>query len=143
MSIRFTVFGKPQALKRHRSFRRGNFTGQYDPSKGDKADFLAKAMEHKPDKPMEGALLLKIAAYFKRPASHFGRRDKMPYLKDGSPKFHTNTPDADNIAKFIGDALNGIFWDDDKQIAVLEMTKLYCEDGCTPNINIFIMQLEG
>lgn len=35
----------------------------------------------------------------------------------------TKTPDADNVAKLIGDALNGIAWHDDRQIATLQVLK--------------------
>jgi len=136
--IKFTVFGKPQALKRHRSFQRGKFRGQYDPSAGDKSDFLAKAMEHKPEKPIDGPIGLFVVAYFHRPKAHFGRRGGKPYLKDNAPKHHTSTPDADNILKFIGDALNGVFWADDKTICLERVIKKYSD---TPRIELLIHEI--
>jgi len=39
----------------------------------------------------------------------------------------TGTPDADNIAKLIGDALIGIVWKDDAQIADLRVIKRYSD----------------
>ena len=37
----------------------------------------------------------------------------------------TKKPDCDNIAKIICDALNGVAYDDDKQIVALKVTKIY------------------
>ena len=37
------------------------------------------------------------------------------------------TPDTDNLAKSILDALNGLAYDDDKQIVELEVKKFYNE----------------
>ena len=42
--ITFTVPGNPKALKRHRTVQHGKFSRQYDPSEGDKADFLVKSL---------------------------------------------------------------------------------------------------
>ncbi len=39
-------------------------------------------------------------------------------------------PDSDNIAKVVADALNGIAYDDDAQIADLTVIKRYTENPC-------------
>lgn len=133
--ISFTVPGNPIALKRHRDFQRGKFRGRYDPSKGDKADFLAKVMEHKPDKPFEGAIKLIAYFYFRRPKSHYRAGKYNDKLKPNVPYFHTQRPDYDNLAKFVTDALNSIFWIDDKQIAHARIEKIWDE---LPRIYILI-----
>ena len=66
--ITFTVPGNPIALKRHRSTKTGI---QYDPSKGDKQDFLAKAMQHRPDTPWTGPVEVYMTFVFPRPKSFF------------------------------------------------------------------------
>ena len=38
---------------------------------------------------------------------------------------HTGKPDADNVLKIIGDALNGIVWNDDSQIVSASIDKRY------------------
>jgi len=58
--INFTIAGNAIALKRHRTFRRGEFTGTYDSSKNDKMDFLAKAMQFKPEKPLDVPLYVML-----------------------------------------------------------------------------------
>jgi len=134
--IEFFVPGKPQALKRHRSTKSGH---HYDPSAGDKDDFLAKAMAHRPEEPLLGPLLLEVFCYFDRPKSHYGTGKNAGLLKDSAPVYHTSTPDADNILKFVGDALNGIFWRDDRQIAIARILKTY---AATPGIQIDILTLK-
>lgn len=46
-------------------------------------------------------------------------------LKSICGKCHTSKPDIDNITKFFLDALNGIAYHDDCQVAHLEATKVY------------------
>lgn len=47
----------------------------------------------------------------------------------------TVKPDCDNILKLVADALNGIAYDDDKQIVRMTVTKVY---GETPHTEIYI-----
>ena len=59
-------------------------------------------------------------AYFTRPKRLLRKKDPdgpVPYL---------STPDVDNIAKTIMDALNGVAWEDDRQVWKGRMEKLYC-----------------
>ena len=127
--ISFFVPGNPVALKRHRTFRKNGVNMNVDPSKNDKADFLAKCREHAPETPLNGPLQVTLIHYFKRPKSHFKSNDPDRPLKDSAPVFHTSTPDADNLLKFVGDALNGIFWRDDSCIAKVKTDKRYMRDG--------------
>lgn len=53
--------------------------------------------------------------------------------------FHVNTPDLDNMIKFINDTFNGILWKDDRQIAETYATKRYAEEVST---KIIIVELE-
>ena len=39
MVIEFQVLGEPKAQMRHRTFKKGDFTGAYDPSKAIKKDY--------------------------------------------------------------------------------------------------------
>ncbi|MCP4709865.1 MAG: RusA family crossover junction endodeoxyribonuclease [Planctomycetes bacterium] len=124
--IDFFIPGNPVALKRHRTMM--NMRGrsiQYDPSKSDKADFLAKAMERRPAKPLEGPLSLSIVFNFARPKSHYRTGKYAGELKSNAPVYHTCTPDLDNLLKFVGDAFNGVFWKDDSAIARVSTIKKY------------------
>lgn len=53
---------------------------------------------------------------------------KTKYSKSKNP---TKKPDIDNLAKFYLDVMNGIMYDDDKQIVSLEIRKFYGDKDCT------------
>ncbi|RLD57081.1 MAG: hypothetical protein DRI97_06145 [Bacteroidetes bacterium] len=136
--IDFIIPGKPQALKRHRSFQKGKFKGTYDPSEGDKADFLVKAIANKPEVPLDEPLHVKLTFCFSRPKGHYRTGANAHLLRDVAPKWHTGKPDIDNLIKFVADALNGIFWKDDSCICNICSDKIYGEQ---PYIQIQITKL--
>lgn len=65
-----------------------------------------------------------ITCYFAMPKSWSDRKKK---AKSGQPC--TKRPDADNIAKAILDALNGLAYDDDSQIVDLTVRKFWAREG--------------
>ena len=132
--IKFTVPGNPKALKRH---RQGKW-GTYDPSSGDKADFLAKCMENKPDKPYIGPLRLELIFRFPRPKSHYRTGKFADQLKENAPFYHISTQDIDNLSKFVCDALNKIFWRDDSIITQMQLGKQYSD---TPGVIITVTEI--
>lgn len=136
--IEFMVPGNPKALKRHRTVKKGKFIGTYDPSVNDKADFLAMAIQHKPPIPYNEALFVEFNFLFSRPKNHYRTGSKAHLLKDSAPHYHTGTPDADNLAKFVCDAFNGVFWRDDSCISEMFITKTY---HTTPGIIVKIKTL--
>ena len=136
MKIKFFIPGNPKSLKRHRTagLRCGE-PWEYNPSKGDKADFLAKALQHRPETPFNGPLFVKMTFKFSRPKCHYRTGKYSHLLKDNAPHHVTGTPDLDNMIKFVGDALDGIFWTNDKIICGLYAEKSY---GDSPGVSIEI-----
>jgi len=63
-------------------------------------------------------IAMKLDFFFEVPKSWSKR-------KKGAAKFHTSRPDADNLAKSIKDALNGIAYKDDSQVCYLQVRKQY------------------
>lgn len=45
--------------------------------------------------------------------------------------YHMGRPDIDNLVKFYMDCLNGILYEDDKQVVSLVATKVYNTEPCT------------
>ncbi len=111
--INFKIPGKPPSLKRHRKGKQGQM---YDPSKKDKTAFLAQCLRHKPDKPFDFPVGLRVKAVFGEDAH------TEVTIYDAKTGF-IGVPDGDNILKFVADALNGIFWSDDKVITEMTVTK--------------------
>ena len=66
---------------------------------------------------LEGPLAVTITAQLLRPKSAPKRRVTWPIGR----------PDADNYAKLVLDALNGVLWRDDSQVVDLHVRKVYSE----------------
>ena len=64
-------------------------------------------------KPIEGPIKLQLFAAYAKP------KRKLASV------WRTGRPDADNLCKIVGDALNGVAWGDDAQIAVMFVEKFY------------------
>lgn len=71
--------------------------------------------------PLEGPVMLKITARYAYPASWSTKRRATTVWK-------TSKPDFDNIEKLISDALKGICWKDDAQVALNQTTKCYVSE---------------
>lgn len=124
-AYRFTVKGDPKALKRHRTFFKNGARINVDPSKGDKADFIAQIIQNTPKEPIRGAIGVNVGFYFLRPKSHFGTGKNAERIKENAPIYKTTKPDLDNLIKFVLDAMNGIVFFDDSQITSLTAGKYY------------------
>ena len=121
--IKFTIVGKPKALKRHRPSARG---GYYDPSSKDKKDILLQIAKYRPKQPLEGNIELKLYFYMPRPKSHYRTGKHSHVLKAKAPTYHRVKPDLDNLVKMIADTLGkGGFYIDDSQICAILTIKAY------------------
>lgn len=136
MLIDFEILGNPVALKRHRTTKTGH---TYDPSAKDKQNFIAQCIQHKPDKLMEGPLRLTVVCHIQRPQSHYRTGASSHMLKHGSSYYCEKRPDLSNLIKLIEDAMEGIFFKNDSQIAEYgESRKIYSDK---PGIYITISTL--
>jgi len=125
--IVFTVFGQPSSQARARYFRRGNFSGMYDPSKKDKNTFAIIVQKYAPKQPITEAISLEVIFYMLRPKSHYGTGKNSSQLKKTAPQNHSSKPDIDNLTKFVIDAMNTIFFKDDSLISQLNVKKIYSD----------------
>ena len=122
--LKLSIKGSPKAQKRHRHTKRG-FT--YDPSKGDKKDFLALMHAEAPKQPLKGDISLKVTFGMPYVKKHYRTGKYSGELKPNPPLAYTNKPDIDNMLKFVMDAGNNVVWYDDSQIWKVEMEKVYSE----------------
>lgn len=88
--------------------------------------------------PLTGPLHLDITFVMPRPQGHFGMRKGVKYLKDDAPKYVTKKPDVLKLARSTEDALTSIAYQDDAQIAVETLARVY---GEIPGAQIRITQL--
>lgn len=116
--IEFIVYGEPKGKGRPR-FGNGHTytpktTTDYEKS------VLAAYMDNYHTYKLKGEIWVHIRAYMGIPKSTPKKRQSEMLGKGVVKK-----PDVDNIAKIILDALNGVAYDDDKQITRLVVVKKY------------------
>ena len=139
--IEFFVPGTPVGKGRPRAARRGAGVVMFTPEKT--ADYEAlvaataaaalpgDAMAHQLlDGPLEAALEMRFPA----PAS-WSKAKRARAL--AGAEWHTSKPDADNVAKAILDACNGVVFRDDAQVVVLIATKAFSDE---PGVRVVIRE---
>lgn len=76
--------------------------------------------------PLTGPLRLTVNAVWPWPKSMTEKKRRV-----AGAHWRTSRPDADNIAKLVGDAMNGVVYADDAQIVSQTVTKQYGLSGAT------------
>ena len=137
-AITLTIPGEPCAQGRPRLTTFGGHARAYDPPKsrlwkGVAAMFMRDAMAGRA--PMQGALQVQIRATWTCPVSATKR--------DGAaPRLRAKKPDAENVAKAVLDAGNGVLWGDDAQVARLVVEKWTAARGEAPGVLVMVTWLE-
>ena len=126
--MRFTVPGVPFGKQRPRTINKGGYAQTYTPNETViyenlvKMCYIAKSFPKFDDK---DELRAEITAYYSIPKS--ASKKKRAAMIEGKIR-PTKKPDADNIAKAICDALNGVAYRDDSSIVELLVKKYYSEE---------------
>ena len=123
--ITFVVPGEARGKQRARTVRNGSHT--YTPKETLLAEnqiawYCREAMKAAEVLRLEGPVLLEFAALYNHPASWSKKKKAAAFWK-------TTKPDLDNIEKLLKDALNGVAWIDDAQIAGVVKMKRYLDDS--------------
>lgn len=125
--IRVTIKGTPVAKARPRFTRAGH---AYNTAATSTYEHIVSSacqvamLTHR--KKMTGApVKVEMALVFPIPAS-WSKRKQADAMIGSVP--HTSKPDAENVAKAILDAMNGVVYADDKQVIDLRVTKHYGPD---------------
>ena len=135
----FDVPGTPRGKQRPRVVRQNGRTISFTPEQTVTYENLVrwcyKTAEGKrfPD---DMPLKVTIHAFFEIPKS--ASKKKRAQMLDGELR-PTKKPDADNIAKIICDALNGIAYRDDAQVVTCIINKRYSEE---PSVSVEIEEIE-
>lgn len=136
-SVTFTIQGKVSGKGRPRFTVIGGHARAYTPAKTVSCEALVrevgrKAMVDAP--PLEGALHMSLTIYITRPVSWLKRQVAEKPIPVGKP-------DLDNIVKLIGDALNGVCYWDDSQIASMQVQRHFSDDG--EHCDVTIREIEN
>lgn len=90
-------------------------------------------------KPLDGPLSVSITARMPIPQSATKKERAAIAAHEIHP---TKKPDVDNIGKAVLDALNGIAWEDDKQVILLMIHKAYENEDSPVGIEVSIRVVE-
>ena len=138
--IAFTVPGQPIGKGRPRIGKVGQHARMFTPAKtvnyeGLIAHSAQAAMHGAPL--VEGPVSVALSIDCQIPASWSGKKQRMALAGEVMP---TTKPDADNVAKILCDAINGVVWKDDVQVVELTLKKRY---SVVPGVAVRIVELEA
>ena len=90
------------------------------------------------------AIKLDVVFVFARPKSHYSTGKRRGLIRDASPRYHTHRPDLTKLLRAFEDALTGIVWRDDSQVAITHAVKQYSvADSDIPGAAATIAELEA
>lgn len=136
--VQFTILGEPRGKGRPRFAKRGNFVKTYTPEETLNYEAYVKMcyIQAANGIKLEGAISANITCYYSVPKS-VSKKKREEMLCGYYPC--QKKPDLDNIIKSILDALNTIAFDDDKQITLMLIKKVY---GDVPRIEVRLCEME-
>jgi len=144
MKTFFIVFGEPvpqQRAKTRYNPKTKQVLGRYDPKNSkDYKILIYNIAINEFKEPITGPVGMKLRFYMPRPKNLIWKTKPM------LPVFHTKTKDVENLAKGVMDALEGLAYLNDGQVARLLAEKYYCAGpgfGETrPRVDIMVYSLE-
>jgi Holliday junction resolvase RusA-like endonuclease len=84
--------------------------------------------------PLTGPLEVSFKFILPRPKSHFCAAKAGSKLRQGAPTYHAVRPDLTKLIRSTEDALTGVAWHDDAQVARQSAEKTYGIAGCMIDI---------
>ena len=135
--IEFFVPGAPVGKGRPRAARRGAGVVMFTPEKTADYESLVAATAGnamRAHQLLDGPLEAVLEMRFPVPASWSKARRARALA---GAEWHTSKPDADNVAKAVLDACNGVVFRDDSQIVMLTATKGFSE---APGVRVVIRE---
>lgn len=101
----------------------------------------AFAREAYTDNPLTGPLAVTMTFKILRPKNHYRTGKNAGILRDDAQKYCTVKPDLTKLERSTEDALTGIIWRDDSQVAQKNTQKIYVEKD--PGVEITVQQIGG
>lgn len=133
--MKLIIPGEPMGKQRPRVTKHGTYTPKKTVNYENLVQ-LAFINEYKHHKPIEGPIKMNIRAYFQIPQSASKAKKTSMERNNIRP---TKRPDWDNVGKIITDALNGLAYQDDKQIVSCTVEKYY---SSVPRVLVELEELE-
>lgn len=147
-TVEFTVYGSPKPAGSKRAFVSGGRARVVDanpkakPWKQQVTQMAIDSQFNETEDPglpvfSDGPVSLSLLFVLKRPKAHYRSNGD---LKLDAPHFHTNAPDGLKLARGVEDALSGVAYRDDSQVARLTVLKQY---GEPERVEILVRPMAG
>ena len=138
-AYQFIVEGQPKGKGRPRFTTSGGYPRTYTPLETRRyEERIRECFFEQVKEPIEKDKIdtLQIIAFYQVPASESKKRKQLMIDGKLSP---TVKPDLDNVIKVVLDALNGIAYNDDKQLLNIYASKFY---GAKPMLMVQLSEIE-
>ena len=120
--MQFTIYGKPKGKDRPRFGQGRTYTAPATKEYEDRVKFeYARQCRNRR---FEGNVKVDIVAYTE-PQKALPKKKREELIG----QYYPSKPDCDNIEKIVLDALNGVAYEDDKQVVALTCQKFYAEQS--------------
>ena len=126
----FELNGEPRGKQRPRVANGHAYTPQQTREYEDELRWAWRTCSHLIR--FQGYVQMKVIAWYGIPKSARKTDKERMYLGEIRP---TRKPDVDNILKIVADALNGLAYEDDKQINAVMVEKRY---AITPSVDVWL-----
>lgn len=142
-TVKFIVAGIPQQRGSKQAFAhpKGGSPIMRDMNAKSKpwmAAVAAAASEAMAGKPLlTGPLAAEVTFWFPRPKGHYGTGRNASTLKESAPIWHDKRPDCDKLMRSMGDAMTGVVYGDDSQLAKLTLRKMYADGSGGVTVEVF------
>ena len=150
MTWSFEVRGVPVPQGNLRSFQRGGkvFTatsgqGRLERWRGDVRAVPLRLAADDGLAPLTGPVRVQLTFRLPRPASHYlpaNSRRPTRVLRLDAPEWHTGAPDVDKLERACLDALIGVCYRDDGQVAKVSAAKVWA-DPMPPGVGVVVVAL--
>ena len=133
INVVFKLAGNPRGKQRPKFSGRGGFVRTYTPKETvDYEKAIANAYKAAGGGLIENAVCMTVVAYMPIPKSTTKKEKELIANGRVQPR---KKPDIDNIIKVVMDGLNGIAYEDDKQVIAVTGVKRYALH-CEPHISV-------
>jgi Holliday junction resolvase RusA-like endonuclease len=100
-------------------------------------DVKCEAQKHW-DTPTTEAVRVQLVFRFPRPKGHYGTGRNAGQVRASAPGYHTVKPDVDKLVRGCLDALTGVIWRDDSQVAGVDAFKEYGDSPFPEGTSVFV-----
>lgn len=142
-AVSFTVAGDPVPQGSKQAFvvgKRAVVTERGRASLGPWRNQIAAAAAAHLEEPLAGPVRVELSFTLARPKSHYRTGRYAGELLPAAPTWHATRPDVDKLSRAVLDALSGVAYRDDGQVAELDSCKLF---GTRPGVRVSIVRLEA